>query len=124
MKSIIKNIVGAVILFREVDKIVRKQKLEFKANVVSYTIAKLSYDLNKQLDLSSFWDNQELPQELIEAIYRMTPKVRDKLIDSPPNYKNIPMWARKEECWNSIKELNIMPINYLKSLRQVDFFPN
>lgn len=118
-----KNIVGAVILFREVDKIVRKQKLEFKANVVSYTIAKLSYDLNKQLDLSSFWDNQELPQELIEAIYRMTIKVRDKLIDSPPNYKNIPMWARKAECWNSIKDLDIMPISYLKSLRQVDFFP-
>jgi hypothetical protein len=118
-----KSIVGSVILFREIDKIVRKQKLEFKANVVSYTIAKISYELDQHLDLIKIWDQQGLSQELIEAIYKTTIRVRDRLIDSPPNYKNIPMWARKEECWDSVKYLKIPYWDHLKSMNKIDFFP-
>lgn len=118
-----KNIVGALILFREVDKIVRNQKLEFKANVVSYTIAKISYDLDKCLDLIEIWKNQKLSQELTELIYKTTIKVRDKLIDSPINYKNIPMWARKDECWESIRLLQLPFILHVKSKKKIDFFP-
>jgi len=118
-----KNIVGSVILFREVDKIVRNQKLEFKANVVAYTIAKISYELDMHLDLGEIWENQKLSQELMELVYRTTVKVRDKLIDAPINYRNIPMWARKDECWESIKVLAIPYIGHLKSTKKVDFFP-
>lgn len=118
-----RNIVGAIILFHEVDKIVRMQKLEFKANVVSYTIAKISYELDMHLDLTSFWETQKLSQDLIEVIYKTTVKVRDRLVDSPPNFKNIPMWARKEECWDSVKKLQISPLNYLKSTSKINFFP-
>jgi hypothetical protein len=102
-----KKLYGTIILFREIDKIVLKLKLSYKANVTTYTMAYLSYLTDKRINLVEIWDRQILPTSLKNIIVDLVPKIH-KIINNPIGRVVEPrMFARKQDCWNSVLDLDL-----------------
>ena len=74
-----------------------------KQVVVPYTIALLNILTNGKLNLYKIWQNQEVSQELSDVIYNLMKQVNDFILAGSPVSHYIE-WAKKEECWNKIKE--------------------
>ena len=117
-----KSTYALIILYRSIDNMIKKQKLLYKSNVVTYTIALLSKYTNKEFDLTKIWEKQRLDEHTELLLNDMIKVVYNKLIDSPKEYLDIRMWARKKECWDSIMSIEL---NYEFDLikNNVEFFP-
>lgn len=118
-----KNAYATIILFRQIDKLCKKMKLSNKSCVVSYTLSYLSYLSNKSIDLKYIFNNQCLPQNLIDITIDVMPKIHKLIIETPTSCPEPRMWARKEELWNKVKGLNLC-YNFNCSSSKVDFFPD
>lgn len=118
-----KNAYATIILFRQIDKLCKKMKLSNKSCVVSYTLSYLSYLSNKSIDLKYIFNNQCLPQNLIDIINDVMPKVHKLIVETPASCPEPRMWARKEELWNKVKGLNLS-YNFTCYSSKVDFFPD
>lgn len=105
-KQYYKDLIAKAKLFKETDKIARKVGISsYKANVVTYTIAYLSYRSAKSLDLGKIWATQQLDRTLIEMLEYWIPEVSNYLVASA-NGRNVTEWCKKEECWKGLKESN------------------
>lgn len=117
-----KKAYATVILFRQIDKLCKKQKLSYKSNVVTYTLSYLSYLSNKSIDLIKIFNNQTIDDNLIEIINDILPKVHTKLCNAPSNCPEVRMWARKEKLWENLKLMGLK-YNFLSLAEITDFFP-
>lgn len=117
-----KNAYATIFLFRQIDKLCKKLKLSNKSCVVSYTLSYLSYLSNKSIDLKYIFNNQSLPQNLIDIINDVMPKIHELIMKTPSSCPEPRMWARKEELWNKINNLNLS-YNFTCLSNKVDFFP-
>lgn len=114
-----KNIVGALLLFKEIDSFIRKANLKskkglidkpyisYKGNVVTYTMSYISYLTSKKLDLVELFEKQNLPEWLHNIVSELVYLVHENLTTSNPSMAEIRMWARKRDCWNSLLDLNL-----------------
>jgi hypothetical protein len=97
------RMIAKAILFKEIDKIVLKKQLGgYKANMVSYLIAILSYKTQKKLDLDKIWENQNLSENLFMVVDELIPVVWDHINNPLKSGMNIGEWCKKIECWNSL----------------------
>jgi hypothetical protein len=104
-KKYYQRLIAKVILFKEIDKIVAKKNLGgYKANMVSYILAWLSFKSNKKLNLDTIWENQEIS----ESVNNLTEQMIDVIwthINSPSKAgMNIGEWCKKQECWLTLKD--------------------
>lgn len=118
-----KRFIGALILWRSIDKLILKDKLPIKAAVLPYTIAKLSYLYRSMIDLDKIWENQKIDKNLeivaIDVARQISKHFQDKIYLHP----NTLMWGRKPECWEEIKKLPYeAPVIDLCS-EVIDFMP-
>jgi len=104
-----KRAIGKAICFRAVDRYVYKQEWYrgYKANIVTYTIAKMAYMARteeKALDFERVWEKQEVSEPLLERFGRIA-EVVNQVLHSPPEYitANISEYAKREECWENVK---------------------
>jgi len=105
-KQYYKDLIAKAKLFKETDRVARKVGISsYKANVVTYTIAYLSYRSAKSLDIGRIWVTQELDNTLIEMLEYWIPQVSDYLVMSADG-RNVTEWCKKEECWTGLKESN------------------
>lgn len=103
------QLVAKAILFRSADHLVKAQKLGgYIAQTVNYTLAKLLNATGQRLDLDAIWREQELSPVLAAAIENLSPKIHAALIGSAGT-RNITEWAKKEECWKAILDLEWQP---------------
>jgi hypothetical protein len=104
-KTYYHRLIAKAILFKEIDKIVAKRNLGgYKANMVSYIMAFLSYKSNKRLDLDNIWHNQVISDKLY-GIIQQTIDVVWKHINTPSKTgMNIGEWCKKNECWLALKD--------------------
>lgn len=101
-----KDIIAKAIMFRRAEKLVSDQKFGgYRANIVTYTLAYLSYLTNQKIDLNAIWKNQSLTIALENEITELS-KIIQKEIVNPPGGANVGEWCKKEICWESIKNLN------------------
>ncbi|RGN38138.1 AIPR family protein [Bacteroides oleiciplenus] len=104
-KTYYQRMIAKTILFKEIDKIVLKKQLGgYKANMVSYLIALLSYKTNKKLDLDYIWENQTLSENLFQIIDTLIPTIWDHINSPLKSGMNIGEWCKKVECWNSLTD--------------------
>lgn len=97
------HLIAKAILFRSTEKIVQAQKYGgYRANIVTYTIAFLSYKTAQRIDLDRIWKEQKLSDILENEIVNVS-KFVHLVITNPPNGANIGEWCKKIQCWNSIK---------------------
>lgn len=98
-----KELIAKAILFNEVARIVRKEGFpSYKANIVAYTIALLSFRSGGQFDLMHVWAQQRLSASLEEMLREWTHVVAEAIRASAGD-RNVTEWCKKPECWRSVK---------------------
>jgi hypothetical protein len=73
-----------------------------KQVVVPYTVSLLNIITENKLDLYKIWKNQAISTELSAFIYDLMKQVNQFIKDNSPSDNRIE-WAKKEECWELVK---------------------
>jgi hypothetical protein len=99
--------IGLAMLFRRAEKLYGEMGYRgYRAQVVTYSIAKLSYARARKLLFGELWKQQAIPQELADDLARIIVGVRE-LITQPPGNRNIGEWCKREDCWISVVALPV-----------------
>ena len=69
---------------------------------VPYSIAWLGFKLEYKLDLYKIWKQQSLSDMLKSMLHKIMSKIEDYIKSEAPG-SLYGEWAKKEECWNAIK---------------------
>ena len=105
--------VAKVIVFRSVEQLVTAQPWYqggYRANVVAYTIAKLSHDVAQRAESINFdriWRAQGISPGLRGALTVAAKAVHEVIVDPPENMRNVTEWAKQQACWNRVMRLDV-----------------
>lgn len=98
------NLIAKAILFRQTEKLVQKQQFGgYRANIVTYTLAFLSYKTAQRIDLERIWKEQSITPALESEIIEISRFVQ-RLIVNPPGGANIGEWCKKEKFWQTLRD--------------------
>jgi len=103
-----KQLIAKAIMFKQLDKQIMKQAWYggYKANIVTYTIAKMVHELlknDRQLDLLNIWIKQDVSDTLSSQMLDLAENVNLWIKDTPDGIKNISEWCKRSHCWERIK---------------------
>jgi hypothetical protein len=99
------RLTAKAILFRATEKIITAQGFQgFRANIVTYTIARLAHDTGQRIDLERIWREQKLSPALAAAVDGLSRRVR-QVITNPVRQSNVTEWAKRVECWNRVLDI-------------------
>jgi hypothetical protein len=99
------RLIAKAILFRTTEKIVSAHQFGgYRANIVTYTIAKLSHETAQRIDLDRIWREQRLAPALAAAIDDLCVSVHE-VITRPVRVANVTEWAKRPECWARILDI-------------------
>ncbi|WP_202923806.1 AIPR family protein [Pontibacter fetidus] len=100
------DMVAKAILFRASEKVygVKPNAIgDMRYITVPYTIAWLGYKLGYKLDLYKIWKAQSISESLREKLREIMICVENYIkVHAPGSLYG--EWAKKEDCWNAIKE--------------------
>jgi hypothetical protein len=97
------DLVAKAILFRHAEKLVGAQQFGgYRANIVTYSLAKLFQMTSGRVDLRRIWQTQRLSLSVQEAIVAIAGVVH-AVITSPPGGRNVTEWCKREACWERVK---------------------
>jgi hypothetical protein len=123
-KEFCRHLIAKAILFRRADKLIAQQNYGgYKANIVTYTVAKLVHASRARIDLERIWRDQDLTSALQEEIIRISVAVQ-KIITNPPGGRtHVGEWAKRQECWDAVRELSwALPHAVLEQLTDTDTY--
>ncbi len=105
-----RRVVARTILFRTIEKLAAKGG--FRANVVTYSIAKLASMIHdaqpkRELNFEMIWRKQELSPALIHQLGTVSAAVLEIITTPPEGTRNVTEWCKKELCWKRIQALAI-----------------
>lgn len=110
------RLIAKAILFRSASTIIGDLDLGgFRANVTTYTVAKIVHGTSGRIDLRTIWSNQRISQELAEAIESLAPSVHHVIVAPTGRIKHPGEWSKKIECWESVVDLDWAPSKKLRS---------
>jgi hypothetical protein len=110
------RLIAKAILFKKTDRIVARQEFGgYKANIVYYTISKISHATAQRLNLSEIWDEQDISPALETALEQLSHLAYDVIAERTPGGANVTEWAKREQCWRVMRE---QPWELPVSLRQ------
>ena len=108
-----KRAVAAVILFKNVLKLVKRDFKAFQANIAAYTVSLISRRYGDQFDMLKVWDNQGISQSLSDQIMIWSRAVWEKLEETADG-RMVSEWSKKPECWDELSNFDLehpkMPI--------------
>ena len=100
------HLIAKAILFVRTEKLVQAQHYGgYRANIVAYTLAFLSYKTSQRIDLSKIWKEQSLQQTLESEIIIISRLIHQSIVN-PPGGANIGEWCKNVRCWNTVKEMD------------------
>jgi hypothetical protein len=106
-KEVLKRIAAQAILFHTAAHMYGSLGFQgYRAQVVTYAVARLSRELERRLPWDSIWENQEIPTSLTEPLKIALTGIREVIV-SPPSGRNISEWCKKDDCWNKVLELGL-----------------
>lgn len=117
-----KHSYSLILLYRKLNQLIVSKKLPYKSNLISYTMAFISFKYGKRLNFKEIWDSQDIPTSMNYFLNEVVDDVYKRLIDSPPSQPDIRMWARKIECWENIKKID-KDYNFYFPNETFDFLP-
>jgi hypothetical protein len=100
--------IARAIIFKRAEKIISEQRWYaggYRANIVAYTIALISFCITaqrKSLDFQKIWQRQGIDPLLYDAIGRVGRLVQDDLTRPPEKTSNISEWAKRDACWQRL----------------------
>jgi hypothetical protein len=102
------RLVAKALLFRTAEKIVSKQSYGgFRAQIVTYSLAWLSHGSAQRIDLTGIWNEQQISKTLEAAIATVSTYAHHHIVNPPPNRRNPSEWCKREECWETFRQLSI-----------------
>ena len=109
------NLVAKAILFRRTEKLVQQQQYGgYRANIVTYTLALLSFKTAQRINLEKIWKEQSL-SPILEAEIIKVSKIIHGIITNPPGGANVGEWCKKEKCWDVVKKCDYTVSDKLSS---------
>jgi hypothetical protein len=119
-----KDLIAKAIIFKKAESIARQHAFSaYRANAVAYTVALLSHKTYGRIVLKDIWDRQEVTQPINKVLYDWMPDVLDRIIETAGG-KNITEWAKNEQCWKAIKEMDlVVPEELEAELSEGDHLP-
>jgi hypothetical protein len=109
------RLVAKAILFKTAEKLVGDQNYGgYRANIVTYTLAWLSYVTAQRIDLEKIWNEQNISEALRSAITIVSKYANEHIINPPANRRNPGEWSKREECWDAFKDSAIQVPDGLK----------
>ena len=101
------RIAGLATLFRRAERLYGEMGYQgYRAQVVTYAIARLSHALGRRLPFGEIWKDQEIPDDIKASLAKVIVGVRD-VITQPPGNRNITEWCKREDCWSAILALPV-----------------
>jgi hypothetical protein len=100
--------IAKAILFRAAEKTygVKPNAIgDMRYITVPYSIAWLGYKLNYKLDLYKIWKNQAVSEQLKSLLFKVMQEIESFIKNNAPG-SLYGEYAKREECWNSVKERN------------------
>lgn len=99
------DLVAKVILFRHAERLVSAQAFGgYRANIVTYSLAMLAHATAHRIDLDRIWRDQALTPRLDAAIVAISHAVY-RVLTNPPGGANVTEWAKREACWERVRDL-------------------
>jgi hypothetical protein len=98
-----RHLVAVTMLFRCAERLYGELGFQgYRANVVTYAVARLSHARRKELAVDEIWSLQEIPEELKSQLKLVIVGVRDVIVNPPPGQKNPSEWSKDEACWAAV----------------------
>jgi hypothetical protein len=99
-------LIAKAILFRTTERIISARQFGgYRANIVTYTIARLAHETAQRIDLDRIWREQRLSPALAAAIDDLCVLVHD-VITHPVRVANVTEWAKRPECWSRVLDID------------------
>lgn len=99
------NLVAKAVLFRHSERLIGALKLGgYRSQTVAYTLARLLHATAQRIDLRAIWRSQGLSPALSAAIEDLSPRVHARILASAGS-RNVGEWAKKEHCWDAVREM-------------------
>jgi len=105
--------VAKAIVFKATEKLVSSQPWYeggYRANIVAYSISKLANMVAKRdraVDFSLIWRHQDIGKGITLALTAIAEEVLGVLRNTPSTISNVTEWAKKQACWEEIRQLRI-----------------
>lgn len=97
------RLIALAILYRTTERIVREEAFPaYRAIITVYTVASLGQLTAGRIDFAKIWREQSISAEL-QALIRSWSHRLDELLRSSAGARMPTEWAKKEECWSSIR---------------------
>lgn len=102
-----RRLVAVALIHRALLKVVRRIGFPaYQANIATYTLSWLGWCSGGRIDFEMIWANQGISDELARILEEWCPLV-DQALRSTAGSKMPTEWAKKSECWESLK--NTLP---------------
>jgi hypothetical protein len=99
------RLIAKAILFKRTDRVVARQEFGgYKANIVYYTIAKLSHATAQRLNLSEIWEEQDISPPIERAVEELSHIAYRVIAELTPGGANVTEWAKRDQCWRLMRE--------------------
>ena len=98
--------VAKAIMFQTAEKVygIKPNSIgDMRYITVPYSVAYLGYKMDYQFDLYKIWIKQKLDSTFEELIYDIMVNIEDYIKSNAPG-SLYGEWAKKEDCWNSVKD--------------------
>jgi len=100
LKEFFKKTVALVLLWKNAERIIRKQPFEgYRHNIVTYTLAWIFELSNSKIDLAKIWREQVILDKIKEAVEEMSLIVNEHIRNTD---KNVTEWCKSDECWKKL----------------------
>jgi hypothetical protein len=104
-----RRIISLAILFRSSEKLYGQLGYQgYRAQVVTYSIARLSHECQRYLDVDTIWREQAVPEIITTALKYIIEGVREVIVHPPSNQRNVGEWCKKDDCWTAVLERPIL----------------
>lgn len=95
-------------LFRRAERLYGDMGYQgYRAQVVTYSVARLSNALGRRLPFDVIWKEQAVPEEVVSLLAKIVVGVRG-VVTQPPGNRNITEWCKRDECWAAILALPVV----------------
>lgn len=109
-----KQLVAKGVLFESARAAIAKApwyQKGYLANYVTYTLAKLAYEIGKQarggaFDFEAIWNRQGVSDLVLTECLAIAEKVQMVLLSEERPVQNVTEWAKREACWEVVKQMH------------------
>lgn len=105
-----KQMIARVIVFKQVQTLMRQMLAAYQGNVALYLIALVAKAHGNRFDFMRVWDSQLVSQGFKDQARIWGREVNDALHVSAQG-RMISEWAKKEDCWREMKALELTKLS-------------